>query len=328
MFGSHLSIAGGMVNALNEAESLGFDAVQVFTANQRQWNARPPSAADRSTWLAKLKAMKWLDGPPRVVSHNSYLANLANPDDAIRQRSIELQRAELERCEALEIAICVIHPGAHLGTPRPKGIRKGGGRPTEDEVAGLKRIIASLDAIHRDLKGLKVITCLETTCGAGTTLGGDFEHLAFIRDGVKEPHRIGFAMDTCHITVAGYDLTTPTGAKAVLEQFDKVCGLDHLRALHVNDSKGGVGSRLDRHEHIGMGTCGESCFRAIVTHPKLQNVPKILETPKEKDRHGTPWDMVNVQRLKAMMGGAEGKPAAGPRVKPPAAKKTQPSKRK
>lgn len=336
MFGSHLSIAGGIVNALNEAESLGFDAVQVFTANQRQWSTKPPSEEDRTAWFTKLKALKWHDGPPRVVSHNSYLVNLASPDESLRTKSMALHREELLRCESLGILVCVIHPGAHLGTPRPKAIRRGGDPATPDELAGLKRIIASLDEIHRELKGLKVVTCLETTCGAGTTLGGDFEHLSFIRQGVRDPERVGYALDTCHVTVAGYDMTTDAGAAAVLNAFDDICGLDHLRAIHINDSKGGVGSRLDRHEHIGHGTCGESCFRAVVRHSKLQTVPKILETPKENDASGTPWDRVNVARLRAMLQSAgsatfakptaRGKPS---KAKPAAsAKPSKPTKRK
>jgi len=305
MFGSHLSIAGSLTNALHEAQRLKLDCVQVFTKNQRQWKVSPLKQEQVDEWFSVLKDLGWKTGdaqPVRVVSHNSYLINMASPDPAMRKKSIALQRVELERCEQLGIPLCVAHPGAHLGDALPAGKPHTiGSPPSWDEQAGLDRIVASLDQLHKELPGYTVQTALETTVGSGSNLGYDFAHLAYIREHVKEPGRIAFCLDTCHVTAAGYDMTTDAGAKAAIEQFDATCGLEHLRVFHLNDSLGAVGSRKDRHAHIGEGTCGKSCFRAIVNHPRFANVPKILETPKEDTEKGTPWDLVNIRRLRRMM---------------------------
>jgi deoxyribonuclease IV len=308
MFGSHLSIAGGLVNALHEAKELKFDCVQVFTKNQRQWSAPPLDPAQRDDWLNALREMQWdstlavAHAPIRTVSHNSYLINMASPDKTVWERSVKLHRIEIERCEELHIPLCVAHPGAHLGTPRlTDEANRLDGNPTADELAGLKRIVKALDRLHRELPGYRTLTCLETTVGSGTNLGYDFHHLAWIRDNVREPKRIAFCFDTCHVTAAGYDMTSDAKAQAVLEAFDEICGMDRLHVVHVNDSVGDVGSRRDRHAHIGDGKCGKSCFRIMVNHPHLAGVPKILETPKGTTEKGTPWDLVNVRRLRRMV---------------------------
>jgi len=300
MFGSHLSIAGGLEQAVGEASSLGFDCVQVFTRNQRRWESPPLEGEEIERFLAARRAHGWLDDPGRVVSHNSYLVNLAAPAGGNRNKSIKAQRAELERCEALGILRCVIHPGAHLGTPPPRGPRVRGTAIGPDELAGIERVADALDGIHRDLPGLRVVTLLENTVGSGTNLGAEFAHLAAIRARVREPERVGFCLDTCHAVAAGWDMSTPARARAVLEAFDEACGLDRLLAFHLNDSKGALGSRLDRHEHVGEGQCGEACFRAIVRDPRFARIPKILETPKETDADQVPWDAVNLARLRAM----------------------------
>jgi deoxyribonuclease-4 len=296
MVGSHCSGAGGLHRAIEEALALGLDCVQVFTRNQRQWRAPPLSDEAISLWRAAMRDAGWDDLPGRSTSHNSYLCNLASPDDAIRAKSIALQRDELERCEALGIRFCVMHPGAHLGV---RGER--GAEPTADEAAGLARIAKGLDEIHRALRGYAVITCLETTAGSGTNLGADFLHLARIRELVREPERVGYCLDTCHVAAAGYDVSTDASAAATLAEFDRICGLERLFVVHVNDSKTPPGSRLDRHEHIGHGTCGMAWFRAIMRHPALAKTPKILETPKEEDESGTPWDRVNARRLRSLL---------------------------
>ena len=313
MYGSHLSIAGGMVNALDEAARLGMDCVQVFTKNQRQWAVKPLDAVEREAWLAKLKDLGWDTprnggrgrGPVRVISHNSYLINMASPDPDAWKKSVDLQRVEIERCEELHIPLCVAHPGAHLGKVFP---RKPGepnvldGKPNKDEIAGLKRIVKALDAIHKSLPGYQTITCLETTVGSGTNLGYDFQHLGYIREHVREPERVGFCFDTCHVTAAGYDMTTPRQANAVLREFASICGSKHLKVFHFNDSIGAVGSRKDRHAHIGHGACGLSCFEAIIQRKGFGKVPKILETPKEENSDGLEWDIVNIRRLKRLEG--------------------------
>jgi len=303
VYGSHLSIAGGLVNALLAAQSLKFDCVQVFTKNQRQWSAPPLRDDERTAWLEQLHAMKWdaPRGPARVVSHASYLINLASPDANVRTKSIEAFTVELERCEALRIPLCVVHPGAHLGAPPARrDPMTAGGSFSDDEMRGMERVASALDEIHARLPKARVMTCLETTVGAGTTLGGSFEQLAFMRSAVQHPDRVAFCFDTCHVTAAGYDMTTPAKARRVLRRFGSVCGMKQLRVVHMNDSVFPVGSRRDRHAHIGEGRCGTSCFSAILRSPALQRVPKILETPKDHANDGTAWDLVNVRRLKRL----------------------------
>lgn len=300
MFGSHLSVAGGLENALFAAKSLGCDCVQIFTRNQRRWSNPPISGEEVERWRTAIAELGWdRGGPPRVVAHNSYLVNLAAPAGETRRRSIAAQRQELERCERLGIERCVIHPGAHLGkAPRTGTPLDLDQDPTADEERGLDRIASALDRIHRDLAGYRVVTLLETTTGSGSNLGWNFSHLGAIRERVAEPDRVGYCFDTCHVTAAGWDMTTPTRAKAVLDRFDEVCGLDRIGAFHMNDSKGAVGSRLDRHDHIGEGTCGEACFRAICGDRRFVEIPKVLETAKEEGPGGVPWDEINLRRLR------------------------------
>lgn len=291
-----------MANALREAERLGMDCVQVFTKNQRQWAVRAMPDAERDDWLTTLKRLKWDDpGDFRTISHNSYLINMASPDDALRDRSIAAQRIELERCEQLRISGCVMHPGAHLvEAGRPPRRNPPSGEITEAERTGLLRIVAGLDRLHRELPGFRTLTLLETTAGSGTALGADFAHLAFVRATVREPERVGFCFDTCHVTAAGYDMSTDAAAKSVWQRWDDVCGEGTLRAFHLNDSVGALGSRVDRHAHIGDGCCGQSCFRSVMNQPRFRDVPKILETAKEDDVQGRPWDVVNMERLRAL----------------------------
>jgi len=160
--------------------------------------------------------------------------------------------------------------------------------------------VKSLDRLHHDLPGYNTKTCLETTVGAGTNLGYDFLHLGFIRSEVKEPDRIAFCLDTCHITGAGYDMTSSEKADDVLERFDAEAGLSPIKVFHFNDSVGAVGSRIDRHAHIGKGCCGLSCFRSILTHPLFASIPKIIETSKENNDRGKPMDQVNIAKLRRM----------------------------
>ena len=302
-YGSHLSVAGGLHNAIDEAGRLGLGSVQIFTKNQRQWSAPPLAQESINAWRAAIAKTGWTDPAKRIVSHSSYLANLASPDAANRRRSRALQRDELERCEALGIGWCVMHPGAHLGAPRrpedPNILRA---RPNDDEQGGLKRIAHELDVLHRDLPGYRAMICLETTTGSGTNLGFDFSHLAMIRELVKQPERLGFCLDSCHIVAAGYGMSSKSKARAVLDEFDSICGLGNLRVVHVNDSVGALGSRRDRHAHIGEGCCGNACFHAILTRRELQEVPMILETPKDAPGDRA-WDLVNIDALERIRRG-------------------------
>ena len=289
-----------MENAIVSAREQSMDCLQVFTKNQRQWKTKPLKDEDVDAWLFELQKSGW-DKTNRVVSHNSYLVNLASPDSESRKKSIALQREEIERCERLHIPSLVSHPGARLGIPRNTGEKNNiGDAPTKDELAGLKRIATSIDHLHRDLPKYNTKICLETTVGSGTNLGYDFQHLAIIRNEVADPERIAFCFDTCHVTAAGYDMRSNTKAEEVLQQFDEVVGLQHINVFHFNDSIGEVGSRKDRHTHIGKGECGLSCFRSIVKRTIFDKIPKILETSKEVNNRGKLMDMVNILKLRSM----------------------------
>lgn len=301
LFGSHLSIAGSMANALREAEGLGMDTVQVFTKNQRQWKVTPLKDADATEWRAEMRRLGW-EG--RVVAHNSYLVNLGSPTDELWEKSIALQREELLRAEALGIPFLVSHPGAHTGS---------------GEDAGLTRIAAAYARLLRETRGGTVTICIENTVGSGSNLGGPFEHLRDLRTrildlaGAEFAPRIGFCFDTCHAHAAGHDMRTAKAAARTLAEWDQIIGLDHLRVVHLNDSKGALGSHLDRHAHIGEGTiAGPSGtggkrdytgFGTLLNHPALAGVPMILETPKEDDPSGEPWDRVNLARLRQLLKG-------------------------
>ena len=297
--GSHLSVAGALRAAIDEAVAFRFGAVQIFTRNQRQWTPKPLEKDEIAEFHAARKGTVFEDGA-RIVSHNSYLINLASPDATNLAKSMACERAELERCELLGISASVAHPGAHLATEgarKPKDPNDLDSEPTAEELAGLKRIAKSIDQLHKDLKGYKVRIALETTTGSGTNLGYAFHHLARIRGMVKEPERIVYCIDTCHVFSAGYDISTPAKAKATLERFDAEAGLAHVGALHINDSEAPFASRKDRHAHIGEGLCGDAWFTAILRHPAFASVPKNLETEKGNAADGRPWDLVNSERL-------------------------------
>lgn len=280
MFGSHLSIAGGLHHALIEARDLGMDCVQVFTRNQRQWSAKPLADDDIAEWFDHRKST----GIDDVVSHDSYLINLASPKRDVREKSIRLFIDELQRCAALDIPHLVMHPGAHLGIGEAKGI---------------ERVVRAFDRIHNRLPDCPAVTLLEITAGQGTTLGYTLEHLRAIIDGVDAPGRLAVCLDTAHAIAAGYDLTSDRGARAFCGQIDAVIGLDAVKCVHVNDSKVERGKRVDRHAHIGRGYVSLDAFAVICR--KFKNVPKILETPKEDGPDGRAMDLVNMELLRGLM---------------------------
>ncbi|MGP1272435.1 MAG: deoxyribonuclease IV [Phycisphaerales bacterium] len=309
MFGSHLSVAGGMDRAVDEAISLGLDCLQVFTKNQQQWKVRPLKDDAVGDWRAALDRAGWLRDDPlasprRVVSHASYLINLASPDDELWNKSIDLMQVEIERCHELSIPLLVHHPGAYT---------------TSDEASGLKRIARAYKTLFKRTAGATVISLLENTVGSGSNLGRTFEQLADLRsriiDQTGEPSRVGFCIDTCHAHAGGYDLSSAERADAVLDELDTTCGLEHVHALHLNDSVKGVGSRRDRHAHIGEGTIcrrdgqetggkvalKRSGFAAVVNRPAFAAVPKIMETPKGEDDRGRPFDRLNLRRLTGLV---------------------------
>ncbi len=285
MFGSHLSIAGGMTNALDEARELGLQTVQVFTRNQQQWTAPPLTQQATSAFRARLAEL----GFDQVVAHDSYLINLASADAELREKSIRAFANELDRCEQLGIKYLVTHMGAHGGN---------------GEAAGLANIITALRQILLRAPSGTII-CLETTAGQGTCLGYKFEHLAEVLAGVGDTSRLAVCMDTCHVLAAGYDITTSQGIEQVMGQFDRTIGLKHLRVMHLNDSKKPLGSRVDRHTHLGHGFVGLAVFRFICQNPQFAQLPKILETPKDLAPNGEPWDRNNLDVLLALTAGRE-----------------------
>jgi deoxyribonuclease-4 len=280
MFGSHLSIAGGMHNALLEAERLGFSTTQVFTKNQQQWKAKPLDPSAIADWSAHRDRLKF----EHTVSHDSYLINLASGEDVLWNKSIDLFVEELTRCGLLGIPYLVTHPGAHLGA---------------GEAAGLTRVAKAMDVIHKRVPD-GVMTCLEITAGQGSSLGYKLEHLATIIEKVKSPNRLGVCLDTAHLFAAGHDFRGRKYA-TFRKHLDNTIGIDRVKVLHLNDSKKELGSRVDRHEHIGHGTIGLDGFRPFVRDKSFRNIPKILETAKEKHADGREWDAVNLETLKSLM---------------------------
>jgi deoxyribonuclease IV len=280
MFGSHLSIAGGMHNALLSAEKFGMDTVQVFTKNQQQWRCSPLGEECIKEWKAHAKRLKF----KRTVSHDSYLINLAATNETFWRQSVELFVEELRRCSLLGIPYLVTHPGAHMGA---------------GEEAGIAKIVSALDVIHDVIDG-DVITCLEVTAGQGSCLGYRLEHIEEIIDRVKEPKRLGVCLDTAHLFAAGYDFRGRKYAK-FRKELEKRIGLSRVKVIHMNDSKKDLGTRVDRHDHIGRGKIGVEGFKPWVRDIAWAKVPKILETPKEKNEKGRDWDEVNLEVLRSLV---------------------------
>jgi len=284
-----MSIAGGLHNALLAAEAHGCSTVQIFTRNASQWKPRPLSDEDVALFRQTLRKTR-LRYP---TAHDSYLINLASPDEALYQKSIDAFVIELERAERLGLSYLVTHPGAHLGS---------------GEEAGLVRASQALDEVHRRCPGFKVRTLLETTAGQGTALGHRFEHLARILELVGEPRRLGVCLDTCHVFAAGYALAPAREYQATMREFGRVIGFSWLRAFHINDSGKPFGSRVDRHAHIGRGQLGLEPFRLLVNDPRFRSRPMILETAKE-DGICKDMDRVNLATLRGLVRAGPGKQA-------------------
>jgi len=280
ILGAHLSIADGPWHALEKAAEYGFDCVALFVRNQRQWRAAPlTEQAVRRFRLTRRRL-----GIAPVVAHGSYLINLAGREE-VRGRSIAAMADELDRAGRLGAEYYVLHPGSPLEDGRDVGI--------ERVAAALNEVIAACPC-----RRVKVL--LETTAGAGHHLAGAFEDLADILSAVARPRRFGVCLDTCHVFAAGYDIRSPRAYKQTMAAFDRVVGLHRLMAVHLNDSLGGLGSRLDRHEHIGAGRIGREGFNNVVNDPRLASVPMVLETPKGLDEQGRDWDRVNGELLRSL----------------------------
>lgn len=261
LLGVHCSVSGGLEKAFDEAGKLGIDTFQIFTRNQRQWKAKPISDAESRTFKSAFKSSK----VKIAFSHASYLINLASNKDDLLQKSIDAMIAELERCDALGLSYVVAHPGT--------------AKDLEEKVA-LDRVAKSIQHIIEATPDNNVKILIENTAGQGTTLGYDFQHLGKIMDLVKSD-RLAACFDTCHAFAAGYDISNKAVFEKTFNEWDKTIGLSNLKAIHLNDSKTLLGSRVDRHAHIGQGNIGTEAFKLIIK--TFQDVPKVLETPKEEN---------------------------------------------
>ncbi len=276
LLGAHVSTQGGVATAPARGSAIGATAIQVFTKTPNQWREPAVTSEPRTAFRRELDP----SGIASIVAHDSYLINLASPDPALQARSEASFRAELERCEALGIGLLVSHPGNFL----------------DDREAGLRRNAAAYTRCLVAVAG-SVMVLLETTAGCGTALGCTFEELAALREAIGEEvrHRVGFCADTCHLYASGYDLVTDFDG--VWRQWENAIGLEHLRCLHLNDSKTPFASRRDRHELIAEGTLGAEPFRRIMRDPRFAGIPKLLETPKGDD--GVTQDRRMMRRLRA-----------------------------
>jgi deoxyribonuclease IV len=274
--GAHLSIAGGLPNALVRGRETGCSVGQIFLKNQRQWAARPLAEDE----VAEFERLRTATGIGPVFAHATYLINLCAPDEAEWRRAVDAFGDELERAERLRLPFVVIHPGSHKGAGVPHG---------------LTRLVQALDALHARTAGYRVKIALENAAGCGNLLGGRAEELGAALAGVRDPDRVVFCLDTCHLFIAGYDIRTAAGLRGTLAAFDAAVGLERVVALHLNDARAGLGSGLDRHEHIGRGAIGAAAFGRLLRHPLLGRRPMVLETPKEGD-----WDRKNLRALRRL----------------------------
>ncbi|MEI6215486.1 MAG: deoxyribonuclease IV [Desulfuromonadales bacterium] len=277
--GAHMSISGGLHLAVGRAVAAGCGVLQIFTRNSNQWKGKTVSDADIALFRETFAA----SGLHEVISHDIYLINLAAPPGDTRDKSLAAFRDELETCARLGIAKIVMHPGSHLA---------------DSPQAGLERVVAAFDQLFDEVQQFEGKVLIETTAGQGSNLGRTFEELAIIVDKTRYPDKFGVCFDTCHTFAAGYDTSTEEGYADTMEQFDRLIGLQRLDCFHLNDSKKGLGSRVDRHEHIGQGALGLNPFRFILNDPRFATVPKILETPKGDNDE---MDAVNLGILRSLI---------------------------
>ena len=278
LLGAHMSISGGVHIAIERARSIDCTAMQMFVKNNMQWFARPLTRDEVRAFVEHRQRAELLS----IFAHANYLINLAATNPLFHANSIRALSKELASANQLELPFLVLHPGAHRGA---------------GEEAALAKIIASINKVFRKIPKVKTKIALETTAGQGSCVGHRFEHLAHIIDNVREPERLCICLDTAHLFAAGYDIGTESGIRKTFRECDRKIGLDRLVAIHLNDSKTGRGSRVDRHEHIGKGKIGLVAFRFIMRDRRLNKIPKVLETPKGKDLRE---DVMNLQTLRAL----------------------------
>jgi len=262
--GAHMSIAGGLSKALERGKAADCSIVQMFLKNQVQWVGKPLKQEE----IAEFRRLQAATGIQTVFAHSTYLINLCSPVDTEWKRSVNAFHDELERAEALGLRYVVVHPGSH----KAAGVE-----------VGIARIVDALDELHRRTHGYRVQILLENSAGAGKMIGSRFEELHAVLNRIKEPDRIGVCLDTCHLFAAGYDIRTRPAYEATMIASDRIVGLHRVKVFHLNDAKKGLGSGLDRHEHIGQGQIGVDAFRFLLNDPRVASVPMCIETPKDDD---------------------------------------------
>jgi deoxyribonuclease IV len=267
LLGAHMSIAGGVSEALIRGRDTGCECVQIFTKSSRQWVSKPYAEEEVAAFRRVLRET----GIKMVIAHDSYLINMGAPDESMRKKSVAGFIDELERCELLGVPFLIAHPGAHVGS---------------GEDTGIRTIAKSLSEAHKACAGFKVEVALEITAGQGSNLGYKFEQMGQIFDATNQNERLRLCFDTEHAFAAGYDLRSDEGYERTFAELDEHVGLDRLVAFHINDSLKPFHSRVDRHEHIGKGHLGLDPFRRLVNDPRFAGIPMCLETepgPEMKD---------------------------------------------
>lgn len=275
LLGVHCSISGGLENAIEEAKSLGIQIFQMFTKNQRMWREKEYKSGECASFRQKMES----EGMTLAFSHTSYLLNLATTDPELRRKSITGLANEMTRCQDLGLPFAVLHPGSNKLV-------------AEDEA--IRLIAEGLNDVFRLTPGAASKVLLENTAGQGSTIGRNFNQLRNIIAQVERKDRLGVCLDTCHAFAAGFDIRTKSGVEDLLAGIENEAGLKNLMAIHLNDSKGGLGSKLDRHEHIGKGMIGLEAFRYLVN--AFPHIPKVIETEKEGD-----MDRVNIDTLSGLV---------------------------
>jgi len=278
LLGAHMSIAGGVAEAIVRAKSVGCDSVQIFTKSARQWASKPYSPEDVAAFKANLKD----SGIAAVIAHDSYLLNLGAPNEDLRRRSVGGFIDELNRCEMLGVPFLVAHPGSHVGS---------------GEEAGIRTIAKSIDEAHKSCGGFNTRIALEITAGQGSNLGYSFPQMGAIFNEVKENDRLRLCFDTEHAFAAGYDLRSDEGYERTFAELDEHIGINRIAAFHLNDSLKPFHSRVDRHTHIGKGFIGVEAFRRILNDPRFAGLPMCLETPKGDDMKE---DLENLATLRGL----------------------------
>lgn len=283
ILGSHVSAAGGLHRAVERANDVGCNCVQVFTKNNNQWRAKPLEDSAVAAWREAFDHSN-LSHP---IAHASYLINLASPKPELLQKSIDGLVVEWERANLLGLEGLVVHPGAFTDS---------------SESEGLNRIV---DAVAETLGRVDPGSCrllLENTAGQGSCLGHTFKQLAFMIDGIDTHERVGICLDTCHAFAAGYEINTEAGFESMRQEIDDLFQADTIAALHLNDSKKPLGSRVDRHDHIGRGEIGLEAFRFVLEDDLLGKLPGYLETEKGTDEEtGEDWDLINLRTLRGLV---------------------------